>query len=269
METENKVLFRCSRLGDLMTGIIGLTPNQKVLIESYRSRYNGIGKPLTENQLIEFGKLLEKEKSIDISETAKTFVLDTFLQSEFGYEDVLVNDAMMKGLLLESEAIALVSQFDGVFYRKNKERRSNDWIIGELDVVTRDHIKDIKVSKSIDTFAKVTDVSKLYYWQAVGYMWLWNIPNYSLTYVLMPDTDEMVDRQLSRLSYLLVGEDYEQAVDQIKHNNAVINKLPIELRVKKFDFTLNEMDIDLLKEQITKARIEYEKIKAQWSSKVA
>jgi len=228
MQKENNILFRCSRLGELMTGLNILTEKQKELLAAYSERNKGIGKPLTENQLIEFGKLLEKSKSNDISETAKTFVLDTFLQKEFGYSKVITSDAMMKGLLLESDAIALVSKHENKFYKKNKERKSNDYVMGELDVKASDHIKDIKVSQNIETYAKVNEVSKQYYFQALGYMWLWNIPKYSLTYVLLTDSEEMIERQCSRLSFHLVGEDYEVAKDQIIHNNKVIEKLFVE-----------------------------------------
>jgi len=261
MSNQNKVLFRCSRLGDLMTGLTGLTPNQKELFDKYFERFNGNGKPLTENQIIDFGKLMEKKNSTDISETTKTFVLDTFLKREFGYEETITNDAMMKGLLLESDAIALVSKFENKFYKKNKERKSNDWIMGELDVKAIDHIKDIKVSKDLKTFAKVTEVKKQYYYQALGYMWLWDIPKYSLTYVLLPNTEEMIERQCSRLSFHLVGEDYEIAKDQIIHNNKLIEKLPIEMRIKTFDFEYNHEDCENLKEQILRAREYYKTLK--------
>lgn len=264
METQknqNNILFRCSRLGELMTGVTSLTPKQKELLGVYSERNSGNGKPLTENQLIDYGKLLEKKNNTEIGDTAKTFVLDTFLQNEFGYKDVIINDAMMKGLLLESDAIALVSKFENKFYKKNKERKSNDFIMGELDVKAIDHIKDIKVSKDLKTFAKVTEVKKQYYYQALGYMWLWNIPKYSLTYVLLPNTEEMIERQCSRLSFHLVGEDYEIAKDQIIHNNKLIEKLPIEMRIKTFDFEYNHEDCENLKEQIFRAREYYKALK--------
>lgn len=262
METsQNNILFRCSRLGELMTGIVSLTDKQKTLLNEYNERQNGNGKPLTQNQLIEYGKLLEKQKNTDISETAKTFVFDTYLQNEYGYKKIISSDAMMKGLLLESDAIALVSKFENKFYKKNKERKMNDFIMGELDVKATDHIKDIKVSQNIETYATVSKVNKNYYYQALGYMWLWGIPKYSLTYVLLPDTDDMIERQLSRLNFLLVGEDYEMARDQIIHNNNVIKGLPIELRIKTFDFELLDDDIELLKEQIIRAREYYKTIK--------
>jgi hypothetical protein len=154
-----------------------------------------------------------------------------------------------------------VSKLENKFYKKNKERKMNDFIIGELDVKATDHIKDIKVSQNIETYAKVSDVSKQYYYQALGYMWLWGIQKYSLTYVLLPDTEDMIERQLSRLNFQLVGEDYEIAKDQIIHNNEVIKKLPIEMRVKTFDFEYNQDDVDNLKEQILRARSYYSQIK--------
>ena len=58
---------------------------------------------VTENQLTEFSRTLEKEKSIDISRAAKhLFCRTPDYNPNFGYEDVLVNERNDEGLLLGS-----------------------------------------------------------------------------------------------------------------------------------------------------------------------
>lgn len=213
----SKIKFRCSSLSDIMT--------------------NG------------------RSKTEILGDTAKSQCLKTFLQYKYGYYEEIHTDAMMKGKLLESEAIGLLNQFTGVFNKKNKERRSNDYIKGECDVLGKNGIiYDIKISENIRTFFDVEDVSKNYYWQAQGYMELWQIPNYKLTYVLMPDSDEMIERKLSRLSYHLIGDDYEKAKKQIISNNEVINQISLNERIKIFDIKHNQEDINRLYERVEVCR---------------
>lgn len=185
-----------------------------------------------------------RSKTEALSETAKTQCLKTFLAYKYIYYEEIYSDAMMKGKLLESSAIGILSEYEGVFLKKNTKRRTNDYITGECDVIGKNNvIYDIKISENLRTFFEVEEVSKNYYWQAQGYMELWQIPNYKLTYVLMPDTDEMIERKISRLSFHLVGEDFEKAKDQIIRNNEIIHQMPIQERIKIFDIEYNLEDI--------------------------
>ena len=68
------LLFRCSRLSDLMTGLIWLTENQKQLLAKLSKKAK-----LTEAQAIEYGKLLEKKNSKELSESVKNFLIDIYI----------------------------------------------------------------------------------------------------------------------------------------------------------------------------------------------
>jgi hypothetical protein len=257
METQSNILFRCSRLSDLMVGSFGLTDAQKKTLEKYQERYNGIGKQLTQNQLIEYTSLIEKSKNKELSKATKDLILDTYLYNEFGYFEDVNADTLFKGKLLESEAIAILSEYENIFYKKNKERKKNEWIIGECDILSSDKITDIKISKNVKTFFEVQELNKSYYYQGIGYMWLWGKQNYSVTYILMPDTDDMIERQLSRLSYLLIGDDYDKQEKQIIHNNDIIKKMPLEMRIKRFEFNMDYNVVEELKVAILRAREYY------------
>lgn len=214
----NKIKFRCSSLSDIMT-------NARSKSESA------------------------------LSETAKTQCLKTFLAFKYGYYEDIHTDGIMKGRLLESSAIGILSEYENVFLKKNTERRTNDFITGECDVIGKNNvIYDIKISENLRTFFEVEDVSKNYYCQAQGYMELWQIPNYKLTYVLMPDTDEMIERKISRLSFHLVGEDFEKAKDQIIRNNEIIHQMTIDERIKIFNIEYNIDDILSLYDRIEVCR---------------
>ena len=244
------MIFRCSTLGGLMTGVIGLSPRQKETLDKYRNS----SKPLTDRQTIEYGQLLEKEQSRDISATSKALLLENYLAAKYGYRKEVYTEAMQKGKMLEGDAIALLSEVKGKFLKKNKDRLKNDFIIGECDINHGHLITDIKVPEDFVTFASVTDIDKSYYWQGQGYMWLWGAVNYEITYVLMPDPEYIMYAKINRLKYLLTGDELDAATNQIISNNAVINTIPAENRIKTFSFDYNPDDIELLKEQIIRAR---------------
>lgn len=213
----NKIIFRCSSLANIMTNA--------------------------------------RSKTEILGDTAKSECLKTFLGAKYGYHEEIHTDAMMKGKLLESEAIGILSEYEGTFLKKNTERRSNDYITGECDVIGKNKvIYDIKISENIRTFFDVDEVSKNYYWQSQGYMELWGIANYKLTYVLMPDTDEMIERKIARLSFHLVGNDFELAQKQIIHNNQIIKNIPLSDRIKIFNIEYNNKDISSLYERVEECR---------------
>ena len=214
---SKKILFRCSSLSDIMT--------------------NG------------------RSKTETLGETAKTQCLKTFLQYKYGYYEEIHTDGMMKGKLLESEAISLLSVLEGTYLKKNKERRSNDYITGECDLLGKnDEIYDIKISENIRTFFDVDDVSKNYFCQGQGYMNLWEKSKYKLTYVLLPDSVEMIERKISRLSYHLIGDDFEKAQKQLIHNNDIIKTMPIEDRIKIFEFDYDAEFMNQVNERVDVCR---------------
>ena len=227
--TETKtILFRCSRLADLMT-----TPRNKAEL---------------------------------IGDTAKTFCMDMFLKNEFNYEEPVLTPAILKGRLFESDAMGVLEKHDGLIRKAYKKRISNDFIIGTPDIVLKplDTVEDVKVPMSLKTFMNA-ELTKAYYWQGQGYMWLTGMKKFKLRYVLMPDNEEMQRNAYMPFYYKLGAQeenpDFKVIEAQIKHNNQIIELLPIEKRIKTFEFDYNPSDIELLKGQIIKAREYYQTIK--------
>lgn len=246
------LLFRCSRLSDLMTGLIWLTENQKQLLAKLSEKDK-----LSEPQAIEYGKLLEKKNSKELSESVKNFLVDIYLEYHYGYREEVFTSSMKKGLLLESQAITLTQQVLGGLRLKNKARKQNEYIIGTCDVVLANHIEDVKVCENLKTFFKA-DLSKDYMWQGQGYMWLWGIPNYRLIYTLFPDPEEMILDQEKSL-YFKFGcneenPDYKRLCYQIRKNNEIIEKMPLDDRIKIFEFQLEEEKIEQIKSQHQRAK---------------
>lgn len=220
-----QILFRCSRLGDLMT--------------------NG-------------------RKSTDMGDTAKNYIRQLWLEQEFGYKEDVMSDEMLKGHLCEQDSLGLVQQvLGGEFRIKNTKRLSNEYICGtpDIDLKREPVIEDVKTSFNLRTFYEA-EQSKPYFWQGQGYMWLANKTHYRLIYCLVPTPDELISEQKKRFYFKFncdeSNPDYIRICEQIDHNNNLINLLPPAKRIKVFEFDLDLDMIEALKQRVEQARTYYE-----------
>jgi len=228
---ENKILFRCSGTGSLMTD----------------------------------PKLKADKDAGNLSETAKTFVEDKWLFEQFGFSEQLKNQYMDKGNECEQDSMDLVSQvIEGGFRARYNTKLQNDYVIGTPDIVLTDCVEDIKTSWNLKTFFNA-ELSKMYYAQAQCYMWLTGKEKYKLIYALVPTPQSMVLNECEKLVYKYgknyENEDYIKECQQIQRNNDLIKELPTEKRVKVFDFDYDPAYIETLKIKIERAREYYKTLK--------
>ena len=139
------ILFRCSKLGALMT------------------------EPKTKSEIM-----------FNLSETCKTYLREVFINRKYGRYKDFTSDAIKKGLETEEAALTLFSIQKLRQFNKNEENLTNEFISGTPDsyegetIQTATHIIDIKSAWDLFTFhaSKEEKVNKDYYWQMQGYMWL-------------------------------------------------------------------------------------------------
>jgi hypothetical protein len=224
---ENKILFRASSIGDLMT-------------ES-------------------------RSKSEKLSKTAKSYIQKVFKEREFGYYENINSKAIDKGIENEDEAIQLASEVLGWdFVIKNEEKYSNEYINGTPDVITKDLLADIKCSWNMGTFPIFEDEipTKNYWWQLQSYMWLTGHSTSELVYVLTNTPEQIVEDEIRRMHWKLnkIDEDLDlrEAV-QSQHN---FDHLPNELRIKRFIVERDEQCIEQIKEKVELCRNYYEQLKS-------
>lgn len=120
--------------------------------------------------------MTKAKKAGELSDTAKGVVKKQAVESHFGTPLSFGNKYTKKGIECEQESIDL---FNTVFFKnlvKNTERKANDYITGECDLIDNDTIIDIKTSWSIKTFADQLIIPTVYEWQLRGYMWLYDKP---------------------------------------------------------------------------------------------
>src|ERR1051326_1890458 len=135
---------------------------------NFKFRCSSLGHLLTEPR--------EKAKAGQLSESAKTHMMDVYVSNKYGIQDDISNKYVEKGLSCEEDSITLYSRVNKVFFKKNTERLFNDFIQGEPDLFSGESIKtaqkivDIKSSWSIYTYLRTftKPVNNMYYWQGQG-----------------------------------------------------------------------------------------------------
>lgn len=140
-----------------------------------------------------------RSKSEEWSETAKTAMLEAARERLFNVrKDLGDMKYIQKGIMCEDDGIALYN--DVFMYDLKKvesaERRSNGIITGEPDLIAVGSQKgvDIKVAWSLLTFPLTEDQAgkKAYEWQARGYMCLFDLPEWEISYCAIDTPEELV-----------------------------------------------------------------------------
>jgi hypothetical protein len=228
-EAKKDILFRCHALGKLFT-----EPKAKT----------------------------DKEAG-NLSETAKSLVLEMYLYNKYGYKERIMTDAMYKGLLCEQDSMKLVQDvLGGEFRMKNKANLTNKFISGTPDVILKKEevVEDIKTSENLRTFYNA-EITKDYDIQLQGYMMLTGLEKARLIYCLLPTPFEQITNAKKKVYYQFDcnenNTDYIEICDQIDHNNDLILKIPKNERVKVFEINRNDEIIDTIKTKVEKARQYY------------
>lgn len=155
-----------------------------------------------------------------LSETAKARIEKDVKRELYGFYRELGTPEIRKGRECEDEAIHLIGSIHCASFKKNTERRENQWLTGEPDIIWRDYLRDMKCSWDIDTHpltvTRAYEKSKKagYDWQMRGYMMLWGLPRAYVDFLMIP----------TPLHLLRPYEDVEMNVDCVQN-------MPLEDRV--------------------------------------
>lgn len=198
-EIADSFRIRGSATYEICAGQIGLTEKQSARLKELHDRFNGIGKPLTENMKAERLDLLNKLNNPELPEGAKTHCkkwLKHFLYKR--YPD-LKNKYVTKGKECEEDGFTIMAvQLNLGMVYKNTERRKNDFCEGECDLHHNMITHDNKCSWDLDTFpmfeSKYPDDK--YWWQLQTYGILWPCETLSLCYTLLDAPEDMVQRAI-------------------------------------------------------------------------
>jgi hypothetical protein len=188
-----------------------------------------------------------KGKDETLSVGAKTAITKQAKEFVYGYDEKFSSKYTEKGLLAEDRSIDLLNSVLFTDYKKNTERKTNDWLTGEADIVTPDQIIDIKSSWSLATFPALSSQGedKTYEWQLRAYMMLWDLDQAQIAYCLVNTPDHLIGYE-------------DKALHQVEH-------IAPELRVTLLNYTRDKALEDKIKFKVDEARKFYDLVVKQIS----
>lgn len=202
----------------------------------------------------------------NLSETAKTHLIDVFVSNRYGRQSDIQNKYIQKGLLVEEDSITLYSRVKKTYYKKNENPLSNEFIKGTPDLYSgksikeADHIIDIKSSYDIFTFFRNhnNDLNNLYYWQVQGYMWLTGAKSASVAYCLVDTPEQIINDEKRKLMWKMgaattESEDFIQACGELDRL-LTYKDIPLNERMIEFHVDRNEEDISRIEKRVVKGR---------------
>ena len=178
----------------------------------------------------------------ELSVGAKTYVTKLAKEMIYGYDEKVSSKYMDKGLRVEDESIDLYNAVHLTSHAKNMERKTNEWITGEADIVADDRIIDIKSSWCLTTFYVLADQGRDtgYEWQLRAYMMLWDKPRADIAYCLVSTPDDLIGYESKQLH-------------QVDHINR-------ELRVTIVPYERDVALEDKIKIKVQAARVYYDQV---------
>ena len=155
----------------------------------------------------ECAKMMTKSrtKSQPLGETTLTWLKEKAVEAVTGHKKVISNKYMDKGTQCENISIELLNSVLFTNYEKHEGRINTDTFTGECDILTKDHVRDIKTSWSIDTFPffledAVKAVKKSGYdWQVRMYMLLYGVDVAYIDYCLVDTPEDLIGYELESI----------------------------------------------------------------------
>lgn len=159
-----------------------------------RIRASSLGLIMTEPKL----------KTETLSAGAKTYIKKLAREFVYNFEEDISSKYMDKGIIVEDASIALYNSVFFTDYKKNTERKTNEWVTGECDIFTGKKIIDIKSSWSLATFPCISEdgIDKGYEWQGRAYMMLWDCDEFENAYCMVNTPEELLRYDQEDLHYV-------------------------------------------------------------------
>jgi len=183
-----------------------------------------------------------KGKDEVLSVGAKSAIIKMAKEFVYGYDEKISNKYMEKGILVEDKSIELLNSVLFTDFKKNTERKTNDWITGECDISAPDRIHDIKSSWSLATFPVLSSMGedKTYEWQGRAYMMLWDVDQFEIDYCLVSTPEHLIGYE-------------SETLHRVDHINP-------EVRVTRVQYNRDKSLEDKIKIKVEAARKFYDQI---------
>ena len=292
MPTE-KLTIRASSVGQIMTNPVGKSNYEKWTeatqsLEADTLRYEAIANKATKTaeklaeKLVSLKRVIDELEPVkdqrDISESAKTYLVNLFVSMMYDRKKDIVTPAIAKGLAVEEASISLYNLVKGTKAEKNTKRFYNEFLEGEPDLlfeelplneqVLENTVVDIKSSSDIFTYHKVKILGKYdndYWWQLQSYMDLTGCDHAVLAYCLTDTPEIMIEDAKRRLAWQMGLIDpfqnetwLEAAADMDKQ--MTYRDIPLTQRVHEIYIPRDQEAIDRIHTRVKECR--------QWMDRV-
>jgi hypothetical protein len=198
---------------------------------------------------------------VSLSDTCKSHLSDIFVSYKYGRTKDIKLKYWEKGLMNEEQSIDIYSFATNTYLEKNKVRKSNTYLTGEIDVPVKVEdfvvIYDMKTSWDIYTFWRslAKGVTDMEYAQLQGYCWLWDLPKAKICKVLTDTPDVLIENEKRALLRDFIGstEDYEEACKEIERLHKY-SDIPNEERIIELEVERDDEFIERIPQRVEQCR---------------
>lgn len=247
-----KFKIRCSQIGNIMTGEIGLTDNQENEYQTLLKK-----EKLTDKQKEKLTYLTNKKDNPELSQTTKSYIEQWMKEQIYNRKKEFSSKYTDKGNIVEDNSIDFVAEYLGFgLLAKNEQYFQNDFLTGTPDVITKDLVIDLKNSWDCFTFPlfESDTPKKDYYYQLQGYMALTGKEKAKLIYVLSDTPINLIEKEAY---YWCKNNGYDELdIDVLKEfeSKMTYSDIDNELKIKVFDIQRDETVIKEIYERVNLCR---------------
>lgn len=274
MKDASEVKFRASSVGQLLVGGNAISEKQLERLKELETRFSDsvktgddgkpLAKPLTAVMRAELDELIAKRDSeFKFGSTAMSYIRDCWLRDMFDYDEPVVTNEILKGLMCEEEAINLLAaHVPGSFRFKNSDSFEDSHFTGTPDIIPDDDwVEDLKCSWSLRTFVETQKPDPIYYAQGQVYLALTGRRYFRLAHVLVQTPEEIVQEERKRFYFRFNCDEsnphYIEAVSKVDRMHNAVKLVPEKDRIKLFEFQRNDAFIANLRSKVELARKVY------------
>lgn len=281
MTNFSETLFRCHALGNIMTESRGKSNIEKyndavALLAEENIKYEAIANKTSKSAFnkmakiekieAEIAELLPVKDKYELSDTCKSYLVQSYVLSKYGRVMEIKVKQMVKGIITEEEAIDMFSVLEKRPYSKNTERIKNPWLIGTPDLYSGDHVQnsdeiiDIKSCWDIFTFLKNVQEPEndMYYWQMQGYLALTGAKIGTIAYCLLNTPASIVEGEkynlLRRMDVATEEDPTFKKEFAVLQANRIFDDIPMSERLLTYSIERNDEDIERIYRRVELCR---------------
>lgn len=210
----SKTLFRCHRLGDIMTD--------------------------------------SKTKGETLGATCRSYLKQLFREKKYNRYKNITAKYIEKGILNEEDEITLYSRVVRKMYKKNSERLCNEFVTGEPDLYEGESIRkatvtiDLKGAWDLFTLPYPDEKpDKGYEWQGQGYMDLTGASEFRLAHTLCDTPPHLIQKEIDSIKWRTgveaTQEQQERIIKNMKFEDIPINERVVEFIIARDDAAIAKM----------------------------